>query len=871
MNEVPFWRKIEEFANREALVWQPADGPMQRLSYSELAERADAFAKVLEQGSRRLLIAIAMAPEPAVIAAYLGALRGEHVVVLIDDSVLDDDHPMVRQFNFDLRVASDGQDDIRILRGQASDTELHPDLAILLSTSGSTGEPKLVRISASAVNANAASIVEYLGVTAESRAIVTLPLFYSYGMSVLHSQLAAGGALILTDASVIDAAFWELAQSAKASNLALVPFQVQLIEMSDFREYPLPTLACVTQAGGKLAPVGVARMASLAEAGGWRFFVMYGQTEASPRISYVPPEMLPAAADTVGRAIPGGKLAIRAEDGEPISEPGVQGELVYNGPNVMMGYATTQADLGREAETRELLTGDLAEWTADGLVRIVGRLKRFIKLYGMRISLDHVEALLAETGVTAYVTGVDDQLVVFISSDVDVSGVEARLAKQLDVPATGILAAAIDAPPLLSSGKVDHGELKKTASELIAKRSAPDSKLGKDDLRTVFAEATRTSEVQNSDSFMTLGGDSLAFLTVTLAIEDKLGRVPDGWEEMPLAQILALEPAKRARSQLEMDVIVRILGVTLIIVNHTVGVGFTGGSWVLLIAAGMSFYRFQVPAVSAVGGVRSLYKMLYPLLPLYFITLAALDVAGRHVPMEMWLLVANLGENENAFHYNVNWFISLYAQLVVIVVGTMLIPKMGAFAASGRFRFATAFFGVGLAMSLLWQGWLYGYFDGVDHNLQSIFRVGSPLTCIPLIGLGFMIAVAESVRERAIVLVAVIVNAIVFPTLSASHFAVILVSGGLLLSGWTVSVPKLVGRTARQMASAALFVYLLHPLVLHALKYMFNVVDDLGPYAAAVIAVPLSFIVSWVGLEIFRRVERVAFRMLPAFMTKRVA
>ncbi|WP_421982332.1 AMP-binding protein [Roseibium sp.] len=854
-----FWHSLESHGSRIALITSS-----KTVSFAELAAKGDAFSKDLAdqaKGRKRLLIALVMSPNIDVIAAYLGALRAGHVILLCDCSILDTQNPIATRFGFDCFISfSEGELKVEF-SSQGADTPvtLHEDLTLLLSTSGSTGEPKLVRLSAASVQSNASAIADYLELSADSRAITTLPMFYSYGMSVLHSQLTAGGALILTEASVTEPDFWETARLHGATSLALVPHQVQLIDRSAMSGYPLPDLKYVTQAGGRLPVELVRKMNELGLQGGWKFFVMYGQTEASPRIAYVPPEALPEAANAIGRAIPGGRLEIRADDGSNITEPGKPGELIYSGPNVMMGYASTDEELARGPETDFLSTGDLAEWTETGLARIVGRLKRFVKLYGMRVSLDQVETHLNAHGITAFAAGNDEHLVLFVDTKSEEARAVEIVSGLIGVPPSDILVSTLVEPPLLPSGKVDYKTLDRIAKEEVA-RQVRDPSSDKMDLREVMAQATRSGVVKDHESFQDLGGDSLGYLQVTMAIEARLGYLPEGWETVPVGELMRKKPAAKPRAEIGMDVIVRILAISLIVINHAANGGFNGGTWVLLMALGASFYRFQVPALETLSPVRVLLKMFYPVLPLYFLMVFALLAAGKDVPTPIITLTANLGSNDTAFIINLNWFISLYVQLVIFAVLLFSIEPLRRRTLQTPFLVTTTIFAISLVGSLMWQAWLAGWFDGVDHNLDSIYRVGSPLTCLPMVALGIMIA-ANQERERLFLLLgAVVLNTLVFPTLSIAHVITLLVGGAMLASGLVVRTPLWLGRVARQMAATALFVYLLHPIVLHFMRYDNLIEPVLGKPVYILLALLLSFSISWLVLEIFRWMEALALK-----------
>ena len=349
-------------------------------------------------------------------------------------------------------------------RPDGSPGELHPDLALLLPTSGSTGSPKLVRLSRRNLEANADAIRSYLALGPGERAITSLPMHYSYGLSVINSHLKAGASLVMTDRSVMDAAFWKLMREESVTSLAGVPYTYEMLLRLRIERLDMPAVRTLTQAGGRLAADKARQVAQACAGRGIRFFTMYGQTEATARIAYLPPERAVEKAGSIGVAIPGGRLWLEAEDGSVIEAPEEAGQLVYEGPNVSLGYACSQEDLSLGDERHGVLrTGDLAVRDAEGFYRIVGRLNRFVKLYGVRVSLDDVERLLSEFGYTAAATGEDDALRLFVAGEaaVDAEALRTRLAEVLGVNRAGLGVQGLPALPRLSTGKIDYGSLPK--------------------------------------------------------------------------------------------------------------------------------------------------------------------------------------------------------------------------------------------------------------------------------------------------------------------------------------------------------------------------------------------------------------------------
>jgi acyl-CoA synthetase (AMP-forming)/AMP-acid ligase II len=355
----------------------------------------------------------------------------------------------------------------------------HPDLALLLSTSGSTGSPRLVRLGARAVDANAAAIAEYLGLRHDDVGITALPLHYCYGLSVLHSHLAVGAAVVLTRTKVVDPCFWAAVDAHGVTSLAGVPHSFEMLEASGRAEALArgahPSLRLLTQAGGRMAPETVRAWARRGERGGFDLVVMYGQTEATARMAYLPAHLAAERPECVGVPVPGGDLRLDPVPGQP---DGV-GELVYTGPNVMMGYAEKRDDLARGHDLAELRTGDLGVQEPDGLWRVVGRLARFAKVMGLRVDLDRVEAGLADQGVEALAVEAGDRRAVGVLAPpagpdrpadrdplADLATSAARLA---GLPEAAVTVVPLEEWPVLASGKPDRQRVSALAGREVTR------------------------------------------------------------------------------------------------------------------------------------------------------------------------------------------------------------------------------------------------------------------------------------------------------------------------------------------------------------------------------------------------------------------
>ncbi len=336
--------------------------------------------------------------------------------------------------------------------------EINPELALCLTTSGSTGSPKFVRLSAKNVLANAESIAEYLEIDENERPLTTLPSYYSYGVSVINSHLIKGATILLTEGTVAQRDFWNFMKEQKATSLAGVPYTYEMLKMLRFMRMDLPYLKTMTQAGGKLNKDLAKEYIEWAQSKDKRFFVMYGQTEATARMSYLPLDHSLDKYASIGIAIPRGKFSLIDVNGNAIEEPDVDGELVYEGPNVSLGYAECRADLAKGDENHGVLhTGDVARRDADGYYYITGRLKRFVKVWGNRCNLDATEQIVKSNVTTSCAcVGVDDKITIFVTEQ----GLEEQIVKLL-VEKTGLNNKAfevrvIEIIPVKSSGKIDY-------------------------------------------------------------------------------------------------------------------------------------------------------------------------------------------------------------------------------------------------------------------------------------------------------------------------------------------------------------------------------------------------------------------------------
>lgn len=337
---------------------------------------------------------------------------------------------------------------------------LHKDLAILLTTSGSTGSSKFVRISYENLKSNTASIVDYLAIDENERPITTLPMYYSFGLSIINSHIQKEATILLTSKALTEKKFWTFLKNQQASSLSGVPYTFQILKKLKFSQMNLPSLKTLTQAGGRLNENIHKEISEYAINSHKRFFVMYGQTEATARMSYLPPYYSILKSGSIGIPIPGGEFNLIDNNGNIIREPDIVGELVYKGKNVSMGYAISGEDLRKGDENYGVLfTGDFAKRDEHNFYYIVGRKERFIKLYGIRINLDEIESFLSKIISDCACIGEDDNIIIYITDKTKLTEIKNYIAAKTGIHHTVFSVRYCEEIPKNATGKIIYSKL----------------------------------------------------------------------------------------------------------------------------------------------------------------------------------------------------------------------------------------------------------------------------------------------------------------------------------------------------------------------------------------------------------------------------
>ena len=440
------------------------DDSGEQLTYGDLCDFVEVFKKQLPQRSLVFLLAENCNGS---LLGYIGSLANGIVPLIL--SAKTEESLFTTLFNLyqpeylwapDAMVEKLGYAKVFEAHGYAllktgyPPVAMHPDLALLLPTSGSTGSPKLVRHSLRNIEANADNVRRLFEMDGTEKAMAILPMHYTMGLSVIASHLLAGATLLLSGRSLLDKGFWTMLK--EASSFTGVPYSYELLMKMRFTRMDLPNLQIITQGGGKLTEEMFISLAQYAHDKGKKFIATYGQSECTARMAYLPAELALEKTCSIGFAEPGGQLSIIDENGNETFEGEATGEMVYRGENVTLGYANSKEDLLKGDENHGVMhTGDLAHRDADGCYFIVGRLKRFLKIFGLRIGLDEVENLIkSEYGIDCYCKGDDEKLVVLVTKPEIVGQLPAFIEEKTHLFHKNIEIRLVDAILRNEAGKV---------------------------------------------------------------------------------------------------------------------------------------------------------------------------------------------------------------------------------------------------------------------------------------------------------------------------------------------------------------------------------------------------------------------------------
>lgn len=460
---------LSEYKNKTSLI----DEYGTSLSYAQLKAESEAIAAKI---GRRCLVFCLCRNEIGSVVGYVGFMNGrippvmlssqldstllEHLLSAYCPAFLWCPEDQKEQFP-EMKTVYKAYRYVLLETGYNKEYPLYEDLCLLLTTSGSTGSPNFVRQSYTNVVDNARAIVKYLQLDSTERPITTLPMNYTYGLSIINSHLLVGATILITDKGIMQKQFWSFFKEEGATSFGGVPYTYEMLDRLRFYRMNLPTLRTMTQAGGKILPNLHEKFANYAQDNGKKFVVMYGQCEATARMGYLPPEKAVEKKGSMGIAIPGGKFRLIDVNGKEVTEPYTVGELVYEGSNVTLGYAQCGEDLIKGDERKGILeTGDMAQFDEDGYYYIVGRKKRFLKIYGNRVNLDEVDRLIKEEfAIEAVSAGKDDHMYLFVTDEQYADPVREFVIRKTKLNQAAFKVIVIDEIPKNDAGKTLYKDL----------------------------------------------------------------------------------------------------------------------------------------------------------------------------------------------------------------------------------------------------------------------------------------------------------------------------------------------------------------------------------------------------------------------------
>lgn len=471
------FQNLNKFKKSIALI----DKNNNKIRYDEIIMQSKIIKNKLKE---RVLVLIIAENAIGSILGYLYSIINDQVIILIDSKMNTIEiKKVIQSFKPALIICSNKKiaeidknkkfkefiyisENFYFYKTRLKKYSLDNNLQLLLPTSGSLGSKKYVKLSKKNLFENTHSIIKYLKITENDKTITNMPYCYSYMLSIINTHLERGGTIVVSDMSIIQNDFWKNFKKLKLTSFNGVPYIFEILNKIGLKRMFSKNLRYITQAGGKLNEELMVKIAELSFKKKIKFFSMYGQTEASPRISYLNPKFSIKKKGSIGKPIPGTKMWIQDKD-KVIKVPNTSGEIFFSGKNVMMGYAKNIFDLNKKPNSSKILnTGDTGYFDEDGFYYITGRSSRYAKIYGNRINLDEIESKMKLKNLQIACVGDLDCINIYYCNKKKLKNIKTELYKNLKQNLNALKFFYIKKIPRTSSKKINYSHLRKINDKL---------------------------------------------------------------------------------------------------------------------------------------------------------------------------------------------------------------------------------------------------------------------------------------------------------------------------------------------------------------------------------------------------------------------
>lgn len=464
------FKSFKKYKNNIAII----DQEFTNLSYKKVLKEID---KIKKNVKKKSLILIISENSLGSLLAYIFCITNNHPAIIIDSKtsnqnilkILKNYQPNYVFLNKkkenilkkNCTIKYNFFDQILLKNKKYKKIKLNKNLSLLLSTSGSMGSIKFVKLSKSNLKHNTDSIIKYLKINSNDCSITNLPISYSYMLSVINTHLEVGASIIISKYSLIEKKFWEILKNSKITSFNGVPYTYEILNKIGFKNIKIDSLKYLTHAGGKIEKNKLKEIIKFCIKNNLQFFSMYGQTEASPRISYLKPKFSKKKIGSIGKAIPGNKIYIADHLGKRISKPYIEGEIICEGKNIFMGYSRNYDDLkDPNQENFKLKTGDLGFFDKDRFFYVTSRISKIAKIFGNRIDLGALEDLMNLKGYKIACLSDNEKIFVFFDQKFNKKKLINAISKITNLNIGSFELNKLKNFPRTSNNKISYNKLK---------------------------------------------------------------------------------------------------------------------------------------------------------------------------------------------------------------------------------------------------------------------------------------------------------------------------------------------------------------------------------------------------------------------------